>query len=355
MLARFNPPGNLTDLKTDTARQGWSDAVIHQFFTSEIASVRSCVGAGKVQFIDPLVRDLGADRRTISWPAFPIALFAQGLSRVQALERADDPQHGREVQDEYLEWFIHRDTHNEMSAVDFTCEGPEYWNYLSTALSKADFVDLYKIANPTVTAAALFAPDGSYDPQNPFNMTEGLMHLIHGANTLGAEIDIVAQSTMIRDKPSVVSCKRCHDSHGIGDSRRKSDPTIASNVNQLARDGRAITIADPVGLYIAGLDTTGWTTPDGSDPQALFKVTRGTPAVRARFEVPSGKFKMSEVKIGGEPIRFAGQIAEHISIQVTAIVGPKGEFTSQPTVPCAGGGAIHDAAVVPGSLRGRAL
>jgi len=338
MLERFSPPGNLTDLTTAVGLQGWSDKKIHPFFTSEIASVRSCVGAGKVQFVDPLVRDLGNSRRTISWPAFPIALLAQGLTREQALEHADDPENGRGVQDEYLEWFIHRDDNGEMIAVDFTCEGPEYWEYLSTTLSKAAFEKVYKIANPAATADALFAADGSYNPNNPFNTTKGIMHLIHGANTLGAEIDIVAQSTMIRDKTAIVSCFRCHAASHIGDGTRKSDPTIASNVNQLAQDGRAITIADPVGLYIGGLDTAGWSTPDGSNPQSLFKITRGNPGVRARFEVPQGKFRIADVRIGGEPIRSAGQIAEHVSIQVTAIVGPTGEFTAQPTVPCTGGG-----------------
>jgi hypothetical protein len=325
----------LNDLKTDPSRQAWSDEVIHRFFTSEIASVKGCVGSNKVQFIDPLIRDLGTDRRGVSWPAFPIALLKK-MTRQQALAAADDPANGRQVQDEYLEWFIHRDAASEITAIDFTCEGPEYWDFLSRNLSRQDFVDLYKIANPAVTEEALFDANGNYDPENGFITSQGIMHLIHPANTLGAEIDIVAQSTMHRNNPQVVNCHRCHSAGVIGDGNRKSDPTIASTVNQLALDGRAITIADPVGLYINHLDTAGWVTPDGSDPQELFKITRGTPGVRARFEVPNNKFKISQIKIGNEPIRFAGQIAEHVFIQVTAIVGPKNEFKQEPTVPCTG-------------------
>lgn len=344
MQSRFTPPGNLNDLKTDSQLNGWSEKVIHRYFTSELTSVESCVGAGNVQFVDPLVRDLGGDRRKVSWPAFPIGLLAQGLSREEAFRRADDPDQGRQVQDEYLEWFIERDDAGEITAVDFTCEGPEYWQYLSETLSQEEFAMIYRIANPAVTAAALFDSSGQYDPMNEFNTTRGIMHLIHPSNTLGAEIDIVAQSTMLRDKPGVVNCRRCHSSSQIGDGNRKSDPTIASNVNQLALDGRAITVADPVGLYIDGLDTTGWTTPDGSDPQSLFTITRGNPAVRARFEVPKNKFKMSDIKIGGAAIRFAGQIAEHIFIKVTVVVGPKTEFTHSPKIPC--GGAIHAGAAL---------
>jgi hypothetical protein len=334
-LQRFNPPGMLNDLQTDTSRQAWSDEVIHRFFTSEIASVKGCVGNNKVQFIDPLVRDLGNDRRQVSWPAFPIALL-KTMTRQKALEAADNPATGRRVQDEYLEWFIHRDAAGEITAIDFTCEGPEYWSFLSRNLSKKEFVELYKIANPAATEQALFDAAGDYKPKNEFNTSNGIMHLIHPANTLGAEIDIVAQSTMHRNKSQVVNCRRCHSGDAIGDGNRKSDPTIASNVNQLALDGRAITIADPVGLYINRLDTTGWVTPDGSNPQGLFKITRGTPGVRARFEVPGNKFKISQVKIGNEPIRFAGQVAEHVFIQVTAIVGPKNEFKQEPVIPCTG-------------------
>ena len=55
MLNRFTPPGNLNDLKNDDQLNGWSDQVIHNYFVSELASVQSCVGAGNVQIIDPLV------------------------------------------------------------------------------------------------------------------------------------------------------------------------------------------------------------------------------------------------------------------------------------------------------------
>jgi hypothetical protein len=283
------------------------------------------------------------------------------MSRQKALVAADSPDiapgKGRFVQDEYLEWFIHRDANGEITAIDFTCEGPEYWDFLSRKLSKDEFVQLYKIANPAAKAQSLFNASGKYNPRNEFNTTKGIMHLIHPANTLGAEVDIVAQATMHRNKPQVVNCRRCHDVSQIGDGRRKSDPAIASNANQLALDGRAITIADPVGLYIKSLDTTGWVTPDGSDPQGLFKITRGTPGVRARFEVPGNKFKISQVKIGSEPITFAGQVAEHILMQVTAVVGPKGEFKQEPVIPCDGGASPAIAAAAAealSSLPGRA-
>src|SRR5207244_12908000 len=121
-------------------------------------------------------RDLGNDRRVISWTAFPVALLAQGLTRQQAFERADEPGDGRNVQDEYLEWFVHRDTNGEMVAVDFTWAGPEYWEYRSTTLSDAEFTMLYQLANSSATAKALFDADDNYNPRHEFNSTKGIMH-----------------------------------------------------------------------------------------------------------------------------------------------------------------------------------
>src|SRR5207253_2786947 len=34
-------------------------------------------------------------------------------------------------QDEYLEWVVQRDDDGVISAIDFTCEGPEYWETIA--------------------------------------------------------------------------------------------------------------------------------------------------------------------------------------------------------------------------------
>lgn len=33
-------------------------------------------------------------------------------------------------QDEYCEWSVTRNSDNKITRIDFTCEGPEYWEYL---------------------------------------------------------------------------------------------------------------------------------------------------------------------------------------------------------------------------------
>jgi len=48
-----------------------------------------------------------------------------------------------------------------------------------------------------------------------------------------------------------------------------ADPRVTSNVEALARKGLQITAADPIGIYIAGLDDTGWSKPDQARPRRM--------------------------------------------------------------------------------------
>ena len=111
-------------------------------------------------------------------------------------------------------------------------------------------------------------------------------------------------------------------------------------MNALARQGFAITLQNPVGLYIDGLDTTGWATPNGKPAGQFWKVVRGTPAmgVRAVFEVPAGEgYTVSEIKIGGQNIEFGGQIAQQITMKLTGIACQKGTKLN-PALGCVGVG-----------------
>ena len=51
---------------------------------------------------------------------------------------------------------------------------------------------------------------------------------------------------------------------GYGGPNRCSDPTIGASVNELAALGYAITLRNPVGLYMGDLNMTGWAGPGGS-------------------------------------------------------------------------------------------
>jgi hypothetical protein len=105
---------------------------------------------------------------------------------------------------------------------------------------------------------------------------------------------------------------------GMGGANRNSDPTIAATVNALARQGAMITLANPVGLYMDHIDLTGWEIPGGIAPQDCVQIVRGQPRLIERFvvEVPGGEFDVSDIRIGGFPIAFGGQIAECITVKL---------------------------------------
>src|SRR5262249_12382961 len=187
-------------------------------------------------------------------------------------------------------------------------------------------------------------PDGTYNRRNKWNTTDGAVHLTHPANTLGAEINIAAQATILREKNGQVITNpdtliRCS---GYGVPQRASDPHIGDEVSKLARGGFAITLLNPVALYIDSLETVGWVTPDGTPASQFWTSVRGAAGmtVRAVFEVPPGKgYTVGDIKIGGQAIEFGGQIAEHINIKLAGIACRQGSFHNAAlSCPGAGGG-----------------
>ncbi len=108
------------------------------------------------------------------------------------------------------------------------------------------------------------------------------MHLTQPNNTLGAEIQLAADSTILRhdeNKRPVVIPDALVCGAAYGGSSRSSDPTIGGSVNTLARLGAFLTLKNPIGLYMHDLNTQGWTNPRGEsiNPNEYFKILRGEP------------------------------------------------------------------------------
>jgi len=158
------------------------------------------------------------------------------------------------------------------------------------------------------------------------------MHLIQSANTLGAEIQLGADATVLRvdsagnpihDYDRLIRCSQ------YGGIYRNSDPAIGGNVNDLAWKGPLLTLADPVGLYLESFDGSQFVAPDEEDVQKFWRFTRGTPAdptrgrpahwVRAVFEVPeSYGYNVSDIKdTKGNKINWGSQLADAIQIRLT--------------------------------------
>jgi hypothetical protein len=153
------------------------------------------------------------------------------------------------------------------------------------------------------------------------------MHLIQRANTLGAEIELAAGASIVRrrqgalvtEEQDLINCSQ------YGVAQRHSDPHIGAEVNRLARDGHLVTLADPVGLFIAGCDFDGFELPGGLAPDQCWRVVRGKEerALRVRFAPPAGAtFTVSDILIDGTPIAYGGQVADKITIGLAGWASP---------------------------------
>jgi hypothetical protein len=366
VLDRFDPPGRVRDVRNAELLGLWSDEQSERF-DDAVRRVESEVGAGRSPFYNParVSTDAPAAERDISWPGFPRRLFLRhGANRRLAFEAAERlDAEGWRVQDEYLEWHVHRDRGTgKIVRIDFTCEGPEYWAFLAERAPRT-LLSLYRRhVSPDVRAGDLRRA-GAYDPLNAWNTERGAMHLTHPSNTLGAEIALAADATVLRrrgsrtltDADELIRCA------GYGVPERASDPRIGADVNALAREGYAITLANPVGLYIAGLDTQGWTRPDGRPVGDYLRIVRGTRtnALRAVYEVPAREraggqpFVVGDISIGGRTIEFGGQVAEFMTLRLTGVACRRGQISNPPRG-CEPGAAAGTMAAPAGGA-GRAL
>ncbi len=332
-LTEFSPPGNLDDFSAEQ-RAAWN-RFIGGAFDDRMTDVD---GGKREQFFNPIGVELDADaaEKDVTWSAFPkqIALrFPAGPARWRAADRS------RDVQDEYCEWSVERDARGVVKRVTFTCEGPEYWGFLANTSPDVALALYRQHVSPTVTNSDLFGPGGRYIERNRWNnsTTTGAMHLIQPNNTLLAEIELAAAATVVRERDGqvITTEQELITCSGFGEPSRHSDPHIGGEVNALARAKADVTLQDPVGLYLDALSTAGWETPDGADPHDFWRVTRGAEGttVRAVYEVTGHDYAVGDITILGQPIRFGGQIAEHITMRLTGLAHHIGRSTATPR-PC---------------------
>jgi hypothetical protein len=349
-LTQFDAPGFLDDLDAN-GKKLWS-----QWISTQIDDARNVTDddAGqtnygpRLQFFNPLTTppDADAQEKDVTWTAFPRLVQLQAPGDQQRWKRADA---SRDVQDEYSEWSVTRNPAGKIIKVTFTSEAPEYWEFLAKQ-SPDKVLELYrKHVSSAVAMADLFV-NGKYAPRNKWNnsTTGGAMHLIQSNNSLGAEIELAAASTIVRKvngkiltgEQELITCGR------YGQAERHSDPHIGAVVNALARAKADITLANPVGLCIAGLSVAGWAAPDGSNPLDYWTIVRGTKekALRAVYEVPESKgFVVGDIQINGRKIDFASQITDFITIKLTGLATRIGKSTVPPAQGCVASKPVTEA------------
>jgi hypothetical protein len=374
LYPKFDPSAHMKDLgRVPGLTEQWSRAVSHWFDATLKAEASRFRGSGiepYIQYFNPVKECPEGPQveQAITWNAFPKELLRQ-FGREQALAEADrlwpltwyrsyppggvasspgvvlDRTYYR-PHDEYCEWRVFRDAATgKISKVVFVSEPPEFYRALWGGWVEgfnfdgdpAQVLELYRefvspevqlkdlVASETINVGGVLATKGAYNAYNKWNTTHGIMHLCSPPNTLSAEIQLGGDASVIYMddhnrllvEPDVLVC-----STGFGGPDRNSDPTIGGTVNALARFGARTTLANPVGLYMDHIDLAGWRVPDGGSITELVKVVRGSldAIERLEVEVPAGRgFTLSDVTIGGEPIRFGGQIAECITVKLVAI------------------------------------
>lgn len=275
-----------------------------------------------------------------------------------------DPNGPRGWLDEYCEWAVTRNEDGKITKISFTCENPEYW-YSLWQVSPEKVLELYQqLVSPSVTLHDLYLPSKddsgyvidpvtkreAYNPLNKWNSGTvatatkgGAVHLTSPPNTIGAEIMLAAQATLLRAlSPADYNMQNMVCTGAYGRPYRNSDPHIGFQVNQLVKKlGVMVTLTDPVGLYLQAPDFSSYHTPDNTDASQFYTVVRGTTAVEngmgydqilhAEFSVPENYgYTVSDIQIGNEvlgasqkpqPILYAGQIAEtfHVCLAGTAV------------------------------------
>lgn len=339
-MPTFDPPGYLDDLDEEQ-RVGWADWISSELDSARQGSPPQNNGP-RLQFFNSRVTPPSADavEEDIAWTAFPRQVQISSISDLQRWKRADAT---RDVQDEYCEWSVSRDDAGKVVRATFTCEGPEYWHYLA-AVAPGRVLSLYQHhVDATISEDDIF-PGGVYAPRNAFNNSTslGAMHLIQGANTLQAEIELAGGASLVRaradgslltDSQELIKCSQ------YGAPNRHSDPHIGERANFHARAKADITLANPIGLYFDSFDATQLQTPDGSDPNALWRYTRGSEGkfVRLVVEAPAGTgFVLGDVEVNGRALEYGGQLADLIRIKLTAVATRIGQSTVAPTIGCRG-------------------
>jgi Dyp-type peroxidase family len=397
IVERFATPANLPDLDSMPGElQQWHKA-INYWFDSSIKSHGARVRPGPFQFYNPARFDPGGlvVEQAITWNAFPKELLRR-YGRMRALEKADELwplnqyqsvlsgipvdrrrspalfEHFFRPQTEYCEWRVERDRRGgKIRRVTFTSEPPELWfalfgdrlpfdneepqayrfqgdrkavaakyeEFLRRQIRLRDLIARQDLAFPGFPP---LAKKGQYNVYNKWNTTDGIVHLCAPPNFLVGEIELAASGAILRknraghllvEAEALICCAQ------FGGPNRNSDPTIGAAVNAAARLGAFVTLKDPVGIYMDHIDLSGWECRDKKSVADCVRIVRGSPGMieRLEIEVPSDRgLTVSDISIGGEPIRFGGQIAECITVKLTGLANlPKQPVRNDP-IQCEG-------------------
>lgn len=318
LVTRFDTPAGLRDLPAGHAfYDDW-----HAFLAGAMVTTAG-TGTATGEFYDASEVDVNLlAEHALVWMAFPRQVFvAHRDDRDAAFVEADADVATRNSQNEYCEWHVKRNAAGKITKVVLVTESPEYWQRLWAA-DPARVAQLYTdLLGTPVTQADLRVggPGSAYDKFNPFNTTNGIVHLIQSINTLSAALGLTQGSI------HTGSARDGYETPPPG-LRTSVDPRVIFDVGALARTGLSLTLRDPIALYITGYDDTGWTKPDGTPVDDYWTIRRGSAGqiLRLEYQVPPGTgFVVGDIRIGGRRIEWGGQVAEHVTCTVGGVAGTR--------------------------------
>lgn len=328
LLTRFETPAALRDFPAGSPfYDRWHTRVNGMLGTTvrpgSAGPEPSPIGTSVGEFFNPHRHNVNPiAERVLVWMGFPRGLLISHRDQRQRAFELGDARSATETrtQVEYLEWRVTREG-DRIKKVTFVTETPEYWQAMFD-FDPARVLALYQsLVDPAITLAQITHADGRYNPLNEWNTSKGIVHYIVDGpdNTLAAAIGLAQGSVRlgarhVRDNFEMTS----------GFAVTSADPRVAIDVNDLARKGLSITAAEAIGLYMIDWDDTGWTKPDGSPVGNYWRIIRGQAgaALRLEYEVPAAEgFYVSDIKIGGRPIRFGGHLAEHVTVVAVGRAG----------------------------------
>jgi hypothetical protein len=314
LVARFDTPGSLRDAPPGSAfYDNWHRRV------ARLLKDRTPGNGG--EFVDPSVVGLNpVCEPTYAWTGFPRPHLV--VNHRDDREAAFAAGEDRLAQHEYLEWHVARDARGRINKVTFTTETPEYWEALAETEPDILLARYRELVSPDVQPADLFQ-GGRYVRDNVWNHARGIVHYVMKINGIAPLIN-AEQDTPIRGRVA-----DNYDAMPLAFANgtplyTAADARFSLDIGVLQRQGLSLTVREPLGLYMIEADDTGFTKPDGTPVGDYWRVVRGRPGavLRLVYEVPASEgFVVGDIRIGGRPIRYGGQLAEQITVMAGGLAG----------------------------------
>lgn len=336
----YNGPGNVGELKGQLLND-WRDFVDRLLERGvAVARKEANLGIRDTWFFNMIAEGIeDGVLADITWTAFPRRLQIQYPNDGPTRWKKADDNRGR--QEEYCEWIAQKENNKLLSAT-FTTEVPDYYDFLARRDPKL-LVNLYREFTGGEIDTAELVENGQYAFVNRYNEPSGdtIIHMgCNSANTLGAAVALSAEATWPSVDASgnpITSEQGLIDCRSFGERVRHSDPHIGARINALVRAGNRVSFPGPVGLYIHDIDWGAFEMPDGSDPTNLLILERGTEGFMMRVKIAApnnAPYSLSDVLVNGEPLQFASQIAEVMTIRIRGLAIPAA--SSAPEISCEG-------------------